>query len=820
MTISQLLIRVFGGLTNRSMSFAGGVNIVLGPNETGKSTVFRALGHSILTRTNLDKRTFERDLSSLLPRPSGNALETELTIDAGGEYLVKKQWGTAPSEEVRTPDGAIVRGSDEVAELIGRLVPIGLGSFRTVFLADQSQLDQTLAELRDSEARDDAASVLRQAAFDTGGVSVDRFSRRLAQRIDELLGRWDSSVERPDGGRSYLNPWKQRAGLVVNAFYELQRADAELLDAESAERDLDRAASDLEHAAEMIRDGRGFLDSHGGAYQQLRESRGVEGQIEAAQERLRRLREVNRRWPVVESDLSSITTILAGLRDQTQLAEERAAKEDLFSGASDVVGRHDRLLKLSAERDAQRAAIERMPAPTTSEIATLRDIDSRIAASEARMTAGTLRVSVASDIERDVTVRIDGGQETTQAVGPGSPGEISASRQVEVNADDLVLVAEAGEENFDELAAQQNELREERRSLLQELHLASTAAAEQAIADLRETAAGLTRLEDQIDDLLGSLDEAEFNAKAENARQLLTEATQGGNAVSGASPDVVDATASPADLREQMGAANARVEQLTNELARIGEEYQSQDHLEDQLGAAKLSLAELEKKLSGVELPEGFDTVDQFLAEYEAKKTELDRGSEEYTAARVSYAELLGRQPEQSSEELATVRDDAKATFERAQRSGRAVLRLRDRAQSIVKELDDGTFGPYDDRVGHYISVMTNQTYVAEGRDEDPLLPSSFERSNGPGLPYALLSHGTQDSIALSIRLALAETLLAGEVAPLLLDDPLVDLDAERRDGAARAIAEFAANRQVILFTCHPEHAALFPDANVMEMAQ
>ena len=167
MTISQLLIRVFGGLTNRSMSFAGGVNIVLGPNETGKSTVFRALGHSILTRTNLDKRTFERDLSSLLPRPSGNALETELTIDAGGEYLVKKQWGTAPSEEVRTPDGAIVRGSDEVAELIGRLVPIGLGSFRTVFLADQSQLDQTLAELRDSEARDDAASVLRQAAFDT-----------------------------------------------------------------------------------------------------------------------------------------------------------------------------------------------------------------------------------------------------------------------------------------------------------------------------------------------------------------------------------------------------------------------------------------------------------------------------------------------------------------------------------------------------------------------------------------------------------------------------------------------------------------------------
>ena len=40
-----------------------------------------------------------------------------------------------------------------------------------------------------------------------------------------------------------------------------------------------------------------------------------------------------------------------------------------------------------------------------------------------------------------------------------------------------------------------------------------------------------------------------------------------------------------------------------------------------------------------------------------------------------------------------------------------------------------------------------------------------------------------------------------------LLDDPFTDMDSSRRAAAVQAIGAFAENHQVMLFTCHPDHA-------------
>ncbi|RLB19646.1 MAG: hypothetical protein DRG63_00560 [Deltaproteobacteria bacterium] len=43
----------------------------------------------------------------------------------------------------------------------------------------------------------------------------------------------------------------------------------------------------------------------------------------------------------------------------------------------------------------------------------------------------------------------------------------------------------------------------------------------------------------------------------------------------------------------------------------------------------------------------------------------------------------------------------------------------------------------------------------------------------------------------------------------VIMDDPLVDLDPDRRSRAADAIKEFAKHKQIILLTCHPIHARI-----------
>ncbi|MDJ1649941.1 MULTISPECIES: ATP-binding protein [Gordonibacter] len=68
------------------------------------------------------------------------------------------------------------------------------------------------------------------------------------------------------------------------------------------------------------------------------------------------------------------------------------------------------------------------------------------------------------------------------------------------------------------------------------------------------------------------------------------------------------------------------------------------------------------------------------------------------------------------------------------------------------------------------------------------------------------LSLGTCQQLYLALRIALLLTAdNVGRSVPILADDILVNFDTRRREGAARALAELATVRQVVLFTCHEE---------------
>lgn len=75
------------------------------------------------------------------------------------------------------------------------------------------------------------------------------------------------------------------------------------------------------------------------------------------------------------------------------------------------------------------------------------------------------------------------------------------------------------------------------------------------------------------------------------------------------------------------------------------------------------------------------------------------------------------------------------------------------------------------------------------------------------------LSRGTAEQLYLCLRLAFArEFSRHGCNLPLVMDDVLVNFDPRRARLAAQTLAEFAAESQVLLFTCHPETAAVFED--------
>jgi uncharacterized protein YhaN len=108
---------------------------------------------------------------------------------------------------------------------------------------------------------------------------------------------------------------------------------------------------------------------------------------------------------------------------------------------------------------------------------------------------------------------------------------------------------------------------------------------------------------------------------------------------------------------------------------------------------------------------------------------------------------------------------------------------------------------------GHYTRVWT------------PLSEHALRVDNADGeqLPVEVLSRGTREAVFLSLRLALAAGYARrGINLPLVLDDVLVNFDAERAGAAARVLRDFAKDgHQLLMFTCHRHIMQLFKGIKV-----
>ncbi len=94
---------------------------------------------------------------------------------------------------------------------------------------------------------------------------------------------------------------------------------------------------------------------------------------------------------------------------------------------------------------------------------------------------------------------------------------------------------------------------------------------------------------------------------------------------------------------------------------------------------------------------------------------------------------------------------------------------------------------------GRYEDVLIGQDFSARARTKDDSIARDAE----------FLSAGTMDLMYLAVRLAVCELALPdGEPCPLIIDDALVNMDAEREAQALKLLKRIALKRQVILFTC------------------
>ena len=104
-----------------------------------------------------------------------------------------------------------------------------------------------------------------------------------------------------------------------------------------------------------------------------------------------------------------------------------------------------------------------------------------------------------------------------------------------------------------------------------------------------------------------------------------------------------------------------------------------------------------------------------------------------------------------------------------------------------------------------YFERMTRGAFVrllSDDSGKEPVLIA--ERGSGPRIRVEEMSEGTLDQLYLALRLAALDIRrTAGVDLPVILDDVLMTSDEDRSGAMLEALAEFARENQVMVFTHH-----------------
>ena len=204
----------------------------------------------------------------------------------------------------------------------------------------------------------------------------------------------------------------------------------------------------------------------------------------------------------------------------------------------------------------------------------------------------------------------------------------------------------------------------------------------------------------------------------------------------------------------------------------------------------------------------GTEPLDQ--ARLQDLETEAEHARQGAAAATTAAAALRARLGEMRANvpDLADLEDERAACLAARDRGLEQLAALR-RAAELIEAATRTVHRDLAPRlaasVADRLALLTDGRYSAVNVDTAHFEVSLLGRDRPELVPLELVSHGTRDQVSLLLRLALAEVLSgAGEAVPLLLDEPLLSADPQRRLTALRFLWNLSASNQVVLSTSDP----------------
>jgi DNA repair protein SbcC/Rad50 len=785
----------FAGFSDLELAFEPGLNVLIGPNEAGKSTVFTGLQRVLFTPSRLHKRDFDAQIAPLLPIGSGDTISVTLGLATNGSaYTLQRTWGGTKSEILTLPNGTQVTDVDNIAAQLEGLLPAKEGTFNSVLMTYQSGLSTTLDDLKsEADSVQTLGTILRRTVYETDGVQVDLFREEIAKRYNDYFARWDRESGRPENeSREY----KVGIGQILGAYYDRRHAREDLEKAQSYEEQIDVFNQNIAAYDEEIEQKTKFVAENQVVVDSLQNRRVLSSELETTLGRIERYGDDNGAWPLADSKVLEIQAQLPSLREKESALIDEREKSKVLAQNQDKHKRFQVLKTLKQEWEKEEAQAEGVQVVTEEEIEELKGLENEIRMVRSELSSGAFHFKFKA--HKDLSISVQTGLEdpTDQQINADALFESDAQGFLKLKHTDWEIEVQLAEEDIEAKRQHYSDLQQKRAELFEKHEVETLEKATELNQGYEKVTAQIAYAKRRFEESLG--DDTLEDLQAELGDMDDTEDVR-------SEVDIVEALS---EVQRQIGDLAKELSIHQEKLDELIERYDDKRTLLLNLAKETQNQEETQKQIDQlVPVPEGVDDIEIFAATFNETKISLEEKRDERNTLLLERKDFEKTEPEFSAEELQIRSVESETQYERVLRTGESIGQIYDLTSQLAEEMDTNTYQGLEENLSRYVSIITDKRYSKV--DMDQSMPQGFIRNDGEVLPYRLLSAGTRDVLALSLRLSMAQYFLQESEGVLVLDDPFVDLDPKRQEMGAEVIKEFASDKQVILFTCHPSHADL-----------
>jgi len=830
---------------------SGGLDLLIGPNEAGKSTLLKALRHALLT----GHRTTRADVAELRPYGGGAPL-IEVDLDVAGErWRVRKRFLAERMAEVRSLSGdTIARGADAEA-LLERLLETGAsgGRFPLLWLCQGALLASPAPDEHGGEVL--RVAIAREIESAASGEAARQVKARVRTALEGMVtsrqgrrkGGFLEATQKAEASARALGSAREALGeveAVLDRLAALGEASARLsAPAEQAARA--KALADAETSLKTARDDTAARDA---ARIAAAEARVADTHAAAAaQELANGLRELDSLMAreadaaALAADLgralsSAELALLAATADRDMHRSALQAAEVLYRGTlatarrDGLVERLGRACAASERMGVLDAKLKSLPRaePLVGEA---RRLAARLEQSAARLEAAAVAVTI--DYEEPALSRIvsDGrpipnGERIVadrplmlEIPGVGRigivPGTSSDREQVQASAEAdrsalQSLLDGAGAADVAELEIRA-EIARDVAAQLAEARVALAAIAPEGLAHLETETLAAIEATQRIAPSPDADDDATSLAARVEACRVAFEAADATSQRAGAECEAA---------RRRVAAEATRAEERMRRRSEIEKrlpppEQRAAKRAEIE-GAADATRRALDEALRieaawSVRAPDA-DGLARLEAGVHDARRRIEHATREEAARAAEMARLEGALEAARREDIVARVATLEAESERAEETlgdiaeEVAALQLLDAELSAEESrLRERFLAPVHSRLQPYLHMVFPEAVLALG--DNYAAEELIRDQRREGLKQ--LSDGTREQIAVLTRLAFARLLAdQGMAVPLVLDDVLVYSDDHRIVAMHRALEAAAETHQVIVLSCREQSFA------------